>query len=178
VLICVKPLRQGTARGYAEGDKVDFDFPSKETAMTVKWFISALLAGLAGSAWSQSNLQVDFRWLMSNHCNNNSPALKLQNIPPGTTSLKIQMIDLDNHKHDHGGGVLVRAEGFASDVQIEPGALDKYTGPCPENFTTLGHEYQFNVTALSSENKTLASGSAKASFSAKFVILQGVIGNK
>ena len=144
----------------------------------MKWFISAMLCCLAGSAWSQSQLQVEFRWLMSNHCNNNSPALKLQNIPPGTTSLKIQMIDLDNHKHDHGGGVLVRAEGFPSDLQVEAGALDKYTGPCPENFTTLGHEYQFNVTALSNENKTLASGSAKAPFSAKFVILQGVIGNK
>lgn len=144
----------------------------------MKWFISAMLCCLAGSAWSQSHLQVEFRWLMSNHCNNNSPALKLQNIPTGTTSLKIQMIDLDNQKHDHGGGVLVRAEGFPADVQVEAGALDKYTGPCPENFTTLGHEYQFNVTAMSSDNKTLASGSAKAPFSAKFVILQGVIGNK
>lgn len=144
----------------------------------MKWIISALLSCLAGFVWSQTNLQVEFRWLMSNHCNNTSPALKLKNIPTGTTGLRIQMIDLDNNKHNHGGGELVKAEGFAAEFQIEAGKLDKYKGPCPENFTTLGHEYQFNVTALNSENKTLATGSAKAPFSAKFVILQGVIGNQ
>jgi phosphatidylethanolamine-binding protein (PEBP) family uncharacterized protein len=144
----------------------------------MKWFISALLVGLTGSVSAQANLQVDFRWLMSNHCNNTSPALKLKNIPPGTTSLLIQMIDLDNNKHDHGGGELVKPEGFPAEFLVIAGSLDKYKGPCPENFTTLGHEYQFNVSALNADNKTLASASAKAPFSAKFVILQGVIGNQ
>ena len=144
----------------------------------MKWFISALLVGLTGSVSAQANLQVDFRWLMSNHCNNTSPALKLKNIPPGTTSLQIQMIDLDNNNHDHGGGELVKPEGFPAEFLVIAGSLDKYKGPCPENFTTLGHEYQFNVSALNADNKTLASASAKAPFSAKFVILQGVIGNQ
>ena len=144
----------------------------------MKWFISALLVGLTGSVSAQANLQVDFRWLMSNHCNNTSPALKLKNIPPGTTSLQIQMIDLDNNKHDHGGGELVKPEGFPAEFLVIAGSLDKYKGPCPENFTTLGHEYQFNVSALNADNKTLARASAKAPFSAKFVILQGVIGNQ
>ncbi len=144
----------------------------------MKWFISALLVGLTGSVSAQANLQVDFRWLMSNHCNNTSPALKLKNIPPGTTSLLIQMIDLDNNNHDHGGGELVKPEGFPAEFLVIAGSLDKYKGPCPENFTTLGHEYQFNVSALNADNKTLASASAKAPFSAKFVILQGVIGNQ
>ena len=144
----------------------------------MKWFISALLVGLTGSVSAQANLQVDFRWLMSNHCNNTSPALKLKNIPPGTTSMQIQMIDLDNNKHDHGGGELVKPEGFPAEFLVIAGSLDKYKGPCPENFTTLGHEYQFNVSALNADNKTLASASAKAPFSAKFVILQGVIGNQ
>lgn len=144
----------------------------------MKWFISALLVGLTGSVSAQANLQVDFRWLMSNHCNNTSPALKLKNIPPGTTSLQIQMIDLDNNKHDHGGGELVKPEGFPAEFLVIAGSLDRYKGPCPENFTTLGHEYQFNVSALNADNKTLASASAKAPFSAKFVILQGVIGNQ
>ncbi len=144
----------------------------------MRWLITALLICLTGSVAAQANLQVDFRWLMANHCNNNSPALKLKNIPPGTTVLRVQMIDLDNNKHDHGGGELVQAQGFPADFLITAGSLDKYKGPCPENFTTLGHEYQFNVSALDSNNKTLASGSAKAPFSAKFVILQGVIGNQ
>lgn len=144
----------------------------------MKWLISLSLAGLAGTVSAQANLQVDFRWLMANHCNNNSPALKLKNIPPGTTVLRIQMIDLDNNQHDHGGGELTKAEGFPPEFLVTAGSLDKYKGPCPENFTTLGHEYQFNVSALNSDNKHLASGSAKAPFSAKFVILQGVIGNQ
>jgi len=88
------------------------------------------------------------------------------------------MIDLDNNKHDHGGGELVKPEGFPAEFLVIAGSLDKYKGPCPENFTTLGHEYQFNVSALNADNKTLASASAKAPFSAKFVILQGVIGNQ
>ncbi|MSQ65958.1 MAG: hypothetical protein EXR37_06415 [Limnohabitans sp.] len=60
------------------GDKVTMHI-FKESAM--KWIISALLSCLAGFVWSQTNLQVEFRWLMSNHCNNTSPALKLKNIP-------------------------------------------------------------------------------------------------
>jgi len=142
----------------------------------MKSLFFALLVFVSSTCWSQTQLLVDFRWLMSNHCNNNSPELKLKNIPSGTTSLQVQMLDLDNRKLDHGGGLLTRSEGFSGEFQIDAGSLDKYTGPCPENFTTLGHEYQFNVTALNAQGKTLATGSAKAPFSAKFVILQGVIG--
>jgi len=137
-----------------------------------------LLVFLSSPAWAQNSLNVEFRWLISHHCSNQSPALKLKNIPTGTTQLKIQMIDLDNRNHDHGGGLLTQAENYPAEYVIEPGTLDKYKGPCPENFTTLGHEYQFNVSALNAENKVLANGSAKATFSAKFVILQGVIGNQ
>jgi hypothetical protein len=141
--------------------------------------LSALLfVFFALPAWAQNNLNVEFRWLISHHCSGTSPAIKLKNIPPGATQLKVQMVDLDNHSHDHGGGLLMKAEGFPAEFVIEPGALDKYKGPCPENFTTLGHEYQFNVSTLNADNKVLSSGSAKATFSAKFVILQGVIGNQ
>jgi len=141
--------------------------------------LSALLViFFVAPAWAQNSLQVEFRWNISHHCSNTSPALKLKNIPPGTTSLKVQLVDLDNHKQDHGGALLTKADGFSAEHVIEPGGLDKYKGPCPENFTTLGHEYQFNVSALNAENKLLSSGSAKATFSAKFVILQGVIGNQ
>ena len=147
---------------------------SKGTRMK-KW-ITSFVVMVAGTAGAQSNFQVDFRWLMSNHCNNTSPELHLSNLPAGTSRLAIQMIDLDNNKHDHGGGTLERPEGFPSQWRVEAGALNAYTGPCPENFTTLGHEYQFNITALGKDGKTLGTGSAKAPFSAKFVILQGVIG--
>lgn len=88
------------------------------------------------------------------------------------------MVDLDNKNHDHGGATLNNPAGFPAEFEIVAGGLDKYSGPCPENFTTLGHEYQFNVSALNNDHQSLATGSAKATFSAKFVILQGVIGNQ
>lgn len=129
-------------------------------------------------ASAQSSLGVNFRWNIAHHCSNTSPAIKLKTIPPGTTSLRVNMVDLDNKNHDHGGATLNNPEGFPSEYEIAAGGLDKYSGPCPENFTTLGHEYQFNVVALNNNNQSLATGSAKATFSAKFVILQGVIGNQ
>ena len=144
----------------------------------MKTFLVFFMSFSVVSAWAQSNLGVSFRWNIAHHCSNTSPVIKLKNIPPGTVSLKVQMVDLDNKNHDHGGATLNKPEGFPAEFEIEAGGLNKYSGPCPENFTTLGHEYQFNVSALNNENKNLATGSAKATFSAKFVILQGVIGNQ
>jgi phosphatidylethanolamine-binding protein (PEBP) family uncharacterized protein len=144
----------------------------------MKYLTALLLFFCLIPARAQNALNVDFRWHISHHCSSISPSLKLKNIPPGTTQLKVQMIDLDNYKYDHGGGLLTHSEGYPAEFVVETGALDKYKGPCPENFTGLGHEYQFNVSALNPENKVLSNGSAKATFSAKFVILQGVIGNQ
>ena len=144
----------------------------------MKTFLVFFSSLLCVPAWSQTPLGVNFRWHISHHCSNTSPLIKLKNIPPGTTHLVINMVDLDNKNHDHGGATLIQPEGFPAEYDIAAGGLDKYIGPCPENFTTLGHEYQFNVSAMSSDHKNLASGSAKATFSAKFVILQGVIGNQ
>lgn len=144
----------------------------------MKTFLLFFLTLSVLPAWAEPNLSVSFRWNISHHCSDNSPSIKLKNVPPGTTHLKVQMVDLDNKNHDHGGAILNQPGGFPGEYEISAGALDKYRGPCPENFTTLGHEYQFNVAALNNEDKVLASGSAKATFSAKFVILQGVIGNQ
>jgi phosphatidylethanolamine-binding protein (PEBP) family uncharacterized protein len=144
----------------------------------MKTFLVFFMSIAALPAWAESRLGVNFRWNIAHHCSNTSPVIQIKNIPPGTVSLKVQMVDLDNKNHDHGGATLNKPEGCPAELEIAAGGLDKYTGPCPENFTTLGHEYQFNVSALNNENKNLASGSAKATFSAKFVILQGVIGNQ
>ena len=141
----------------------------------MKTFLVFFSSLLCFPAWSQTSLGVNFRWHISHHCSNISPLIKLKNIPPGTTHLVVNMVDLDNKNHGHGGATLVRPEGFPAEYEIAAGGLDKYTGPCPENFTTLGHEYQFTVTALGAEDKPLAVGSAKAAFSAKFVILQGLL---
>lgn len=138
-----------------------------------------ILAMLSHTAMAQASLQVDFRWLISHHCVNTSPAIRVKNIPVGTTHLSVQMLDLDskNPLHGGGGGELMESAGFPAEYTIAAGALDQYKGPCPDNFTTLGHEYQITVTATNSEKQKLAQGSHKAPFSGKFVILQGVIGS-
>jgi len=89
------------------------------------------------------------------------------------------MSDLDsrNPEHGGGGGLLTNESGFPTEFKIPAGSLDKYTGPCPDNFTTLGHEYQIQVSAIGFQQQLLSQGSAKAPFSGKFVILQGVIGS-
>ena len=143
--------------------------------LTALW----ILAVLACSAHAQNSLQVEFRWLISHHCANTSPAIRVSNIPIGTTQLSVHMRDLDskNPAHGGGGGELLNEAGFPAQFTIPAGALEKYTGPCPDNFTTLGHEYEIHVRALNANQQATAQGSHKAPFSGKFVILQGVIGS-
>ena len=129
----------------------------------------------APGVYAQSRLDVAFAWNISHRCSPVSPEIRLKDIPSGTTTLRIKMTDLDQQDDDHGGGEISQSEPFGGSFTIASGALKAYKGPCPENFTTLGHEYQFTVTALGAEGKPLAVGSAKAAFSAKFVILQGLL---
>lgn len=126
-------------------------------------------------AYAQSRLDVAFTWNISHRCSPVSPEIRLKDVPSGTTTIRVKMTDLDQKDDDHGGGDISQSESFGSSFTIASGALKAYKGPCPENFTTLGHEYQFSVTALGADGKPLAVGSAKAAFSAKFVILQGLL---
>ena len=141
--------------------------------MKKSWLCCVLLC--ATGAYAQSRLDVAYAWHISHRCSPVSPEIRLKDIPAGTTTLRIKMTDLDQKDDDHGGGDISQSEPFGSSFTIASGALKAYKGPCPENFTTLGHEYQFNVTALGADEKPLAVGSAKAAFSAKFVILQGLL---
>jgi hypothetical protein len=130
---------------------------------------------LIPGAYAQSRLDVAFAWNISHRCSPVSPEIRLKDIPTGTTTIRIKMTDLDQKDNDHGGGDISQSEPFGTSFTIASGALKAYKGPCPENFTTLGHEYQFSVTALGADGKPLAVGSAKAAFSAKFVIMQGLL---
>jgi phosphatidylethanolamine-binding protein (PEBP) family uncharacterized protein len=145
----------------------------------MKWTAFLTLAVLTTASMAETNLQVEFRWQIAHHCNKLSPPIRVKNIPAGTTRLNVVMKDLDsnNPAHGGGGGELVDEGGFPNDFTIAAGALNQYQGPCPDNFTTLGHEYEIMVSAVNSDKEILAKGSHKAPFSGKFVILQGVIGS-
>ena len=145
----------------------------------MKWAVICILAAFSQACMAENSLQVNFRWQIAHHCTNTSPLIQLKNIPPGTTHLLVEMKDLDseNPLHGGGGGELVDESGFPAEYTIASGALNKYQGPCPDNFTGLGHEYQIKVTAFNDQRQTLAQGAHQAPFSGKFVILQGVIGS-
>ena len=139
-----------------------------------KYLLLLALFAFSG-VYAQSRLDVAFAWNISHRCSPVSPEIRLKDIPSGTTTLRIKMTDLDQKDDDHGGGEISQSDPFGNSFTIASGALKAYKGPCPENFTTLGHEYQFTVTALGADGKPLAVGNAKAAFSAKFVILQGLL---
>jgi phosphatidylethanolamine-binding protein (PEBP) family uncharacterized protein len=65
-----------------------------------------------------------------------------------------------------GGGSVPHAGGPMA--SIAEGALKQYRGPCPPNFSSFGHDYEFSVRALAEDGKTvLAKGSRKNTFSAR-----------
>ena len=83
--------------------------------------------------------------------------------------MRIQMIDLDMRTFNHGGGNLKNEAGFSSTFTIAEGALQSYTGPCPPNFSSFGHDYEFFVVAFDKQNNEVGKGSKKKTFSAKEV---------
>ena len=114
-------------------------------------------------------LNVDFKWMLKHQCSKSSPELKVENIPKGTVEMRIQMIDLDMRTFNHGGGNLKNEAGFPATFTIAEGALQSYTGPCPPNFSSFGHDYEFFVVAVDKQNNEVGKGSKKKTFSAKEV---------
>ena len=114
-------------------------------------------------------LNVDFKWMLKHQCSKSSPELKVENIPKGTVEMRIQMIDLDMRTFNHGGGNLKNEAEFPTTFTIAEGALQSYTGPCPPNFSSFGHDYEFFVVAVDKQNNEVGKGSKKKTFSAKEV---------
>ena len=133
-----------------------------------KIFLTLLLLITTTELYAQT-LNVDFKWMLKHQCSKSSPELKVENIPKGTVEMRIQMIDLDMRTFNHGGGNLKNEAGFPSTFTIAEGALQSYTGPCPPNFSSFGHDYEFFVVAVDKQNNEVGKGSKKKTFSAKEV---------
>ena len=117
-------------------------------------------------AFAQSSLNVDWEWKVSHKCSPTSPALVVSGIPNEANSLQVTMVDLDVRSFNHGGGS-VALSGEAS-ITIPEGALKNYRGPCPPNFSSFGHDYEFTVKAIAADGQTeLARGSKTKTFSAR-----------
>ncbi|MDP2821141.1 MAG: YbhB/YbcL family Raf kinase inhibitor-like protein [Sulfuritalea sp.] len=116
-------------------------------------------------AFAQSGLTVDWEWKVSHKCSSTSPALVVSGIPSEAKSLQVAMVDLDFRSFNHGGGSAAHS-GEAS-AAIPEGALKSYQGPCPPNFSSFGHDYEFTVKAIAADGQTeLARGSKTKTFSA------------
>jgi len=131
----------------------------------------ALLVALlttALPAFAQSGLTVDWEWKRSHQCSPTSPSIEVAGIPEGTKSLSITLVDHDARHFDHGGGSV--AHDGSPNVSIPEGALKNYKGPCPPNFSSFGHDYEFTVRAIAIDGQTdLARGSKTKTFSAAAV---------
>jgi phosphatidylethanolamine-binding protein (PEBP) family uncharacterized protein len=134
--------------------------------MLTRKFAFAVLFCVSSAAFGQSEFALDWQWKKSHQCSPSSPALSISGIPDGTKSLDISMVDVDVPSYDHGGGLVAHAGGPTA--SIPEGALKHYRGPCPPNFTSFGHDYQFTVHALAEDGKTVLSKASKTkTFSAK-----------
>ena len=123
-------------------------------------------ATLASSAQAQAGLTIDWEWKIAHRCNNTSPLLQVQGIPEGTKKLTFQMNDLDFQNKDHGGGTVELGEGTTIEVP-EGGLKTNYLGPCPNNFSSFGHNYQITVRALDANGAELGKTMKTKEFSAK-----------
>jgi phosphatidylethanolamine-binding protein (PEBP) family uncharacterized protein len=132
---------------------------------------SILLVALSATGLpvcAQSSLTVDWEWKAGHRCSPTSPAIVVTGIPQEAKSLEVTMIDLDYRSFDHGGGSAA-VSGEAS-VTIPEGALKNYRGPCPPNFSSFGHDYEFTVKAKGQNGQAeLARGSKSKTFSASTV---------
>lgn len=129
---------------------------------------TALLTMATTPVFAQS-LSIDWKWKLAHQCSASSPAIKVEGIPAGVTVLEVALVDHDARGFNHGGGSVAH-DGKATSTTIPEGALKSYTGPCPPNFPSFGHEYEFTVAAIGSDGKSeLARGSAVKNFSAKSV---------
>jgi hypothetical protein len=136
--------------------------------MNTSTFLSALLLAASLPVFAQATLVVDWDWKRSHECKPVSPAIKVTGIPADARTLAVSMIDHDMRSYDHGGGnVAVSGE---SSFTLPEGALQSYKGPCPPNFRSFGHDYEFIVRAIAADGKTeLARGSKVKTFAASTV---------
>ncbi|APX69025.1 MULTISPECIES: phospholipid-binding protein [unclassified Brucella] len=123
-----------------------------------KLVLAATLSFCATGAMA-ADLNVSFNWGPTKKCfDPKSPPISVTNVPAGTKTLEIRMIDR-NASFNHGGGKVA----YTGKSQLPYGAF-RYKGPCPPDGV---HHYKITVNALDADGKKLASGSATQPFPKK-----------
>ena len=112
---------------------------------------------------AHAQMAVDFEWKLEHRCSTVSPAFSISELPAGTNSLVAKMVDNDFTTFDHGGGSVEAASLFNSGIPA--GALKRYRGPCPPNFSSFGHDYTWTFQAMDAAGKVLATATKTKTFS-------------
>jgi len=102
-------------------------------------------------------MSLSFSWEGVSRCSSSPPAFTLSGVPPGTTRLAFNMVDLDLPSYPHGGGTI----SYQGGDQVAAGSFS-YQGPCPPEGRR--HNYRWTVKALDAGGKTLATTSAASPF--------------
>lgn len=134
--------------------------------MRMSFFVA--LISIATPSFAQSNLVINWEWKRVHQCSSTSPGIEVSGIPADTKAFSVSLVDHDARGFDHGGGHVMH-DG-SPNALIAEGALKNYRGPCPPNFQSFGHDYEFTVQAIAADGKTvLARGSKTKTFSASSV---------
>lgn len=107
-------------------------------------------------------LTVDFSWQGVGACTHDSPAIRVDGVPPGTVALRVRLKNLTVPEWNQGGG---QVEADGSGV-IPARALDiGYNGPCPP--VGERHKYEFRVMAVDADDAIIGYGKAMQPFPPK-----------
>ena len=122
--------------------------------------ISFFIFGCAGSKISPNavSLGVDFSFDKQHKCSSSSPAIKVSNVPAGTKTFKVTLVDIDVPAWNHGGGSVAND---GSGVIPEGALTSGYNGPCPPSGS---HTYQFTVKAINAEGTIIGIGDKSQRF--------------
>ncbi len=106
-----------------------------------------------------ADFAIDFNWDGIERCSSTPPEITVSDVPDGTATFDVKMVDLDFTGYNHGGGTAPNT----GDGSIVEGDYDtsNYRGPCPPGTT---HTYEFTVQALDAGGASLATATAKADF--------------
>lgn len=116
----------------------------------------ALSLVLGMTAAANAAMGVSFDWGPTKKCFDvKSPPMKLTDVPAGTKTLDIRMVDRNAPDFHHGGGQVP----YHGQSELPYGAF-RYKGPCPPT----PHFYRFTVKALDAAGKVLATARAQKRF--------------
>ncbi len=132
------------------------------TKLLYKGFACALvftaLTGYAKVSPNVINLNVKISWKTIQKCSNESPEIKIINLPKNTKYIEVSLSDTNVPSWNHGGG---KVKYNGSNIIPKNALKNGYNGPCPPSGS---HLYVFDVKAINKDGVIIGSGESKSEF--------------